>query len=146
MASPDDSIPYKLLVPQALIGLVDALSFMITSPSLVFYVLQSGGTYSQYGVILSVFSFSSFVFKPILGIWCDKSGTFRMPYLSSISVAALGGFIYFLASAFHGSLAISLIFIGRLLGGAGAGTFERVGHFSLVLICLTSVGSQRIKR
>jgi MFS family permease len=114
-------IPYELLAPQALIGLVDALSYMVTAPSLVFYVLQSGGTYGQYGMILSIYSFASFAFKPVLGYWSDKSGgKFRMPYLSSIFVAAFGGWLYFLASAFSGNAAILVIFFGRLLGGIGA--------------------------
>lgn len=87
---------------------------MVTSPSLVFYILQSGGTYKQYGITLAAFSFSS-LFKPVLGLWCDKSGgKFRAPYLtSSISVAALGGFVYFMASQFQGKTAIALIFMGR---------------------------------
>jgi MFS family permease len=81
----------------------------------------TAGTKEQYGIILSVFSFASFAFKPILGYWSDKSGgKFRKPYLLSIAVAALGGLIYFLAGAFTGRTAIGLIFLGRLLGGVGA--------------------------
>jgi len=89
----------------------------VVSPSLVFYVLESGGTLRSYGMLLSVFSFSSFVFKPVLGYWVDKTGQFCGPYLASILVAALGGLVYFLASLFTGSVAIGLIFTGRLMGG-----------------------------
>jgi hypothetical protein len=32
-----------LLAPQALVGLMDALSYMVTAPSIVFYVLQVSG-------------------------------------------------------------------------------------------------------
>lgn len=114
-------IDYRLLAPQALIGLVDAIAYMVISPSIVFYVLQVGGTYAQYGIILSVFSFSSFCFKPLLGYWSDMSGgKFRIPYLVSIFIATIGGFIYFLAGHFSGSTAVALIFLGRFLGGAGA--------------------------
>ena len=53
MAENDNSsVPYRLLLPQALVGLVDSISFMIIAPSLVFYVVQQGGTKEQYGIIL----------------------------------------------------------------------------------------------
>mmetsp|Transcript_18492 Transcript_18492/g.23812 ORF Transcript_18492/g.23812 Transcript_18492/m.23812 type:complete len:567 (+) Transcript_18492:189-1889(+) len=129
-------IDYRLLTPQILIGLVDAMSYMVVSPSIVFYILESGGTYEQYGIILSVFSFASFVFKPVLGYWCDASGgTYRKPYLTSIAIAIVGGMLYFCASIFVTTettegestassdgmtTAIVLIFLGRLLGGMGA--------------------------
>ena len=111
---------YRLLVPQCLVGLVDAISFMVVAPSIIFYVLAMGGSKEQYGLILSIFSFASFSFKPILGYWCDQSSCFRAPYLSSIAVAALGGGIYFLASAFSSSVALPLLAFSRFLGGMGA--------------------------
>lgn len=123
MANNSDAsnIDYSLLLPQCLVGLIDAVSFMVVAPSLVFYVRATGGSKEQYGAILSVFSFASFIFKPVLGYWCDKSGCkFRRPYLFSIVVAAIGGLVYFLASAFTGSVALTLIFVGRFLGGVGA--------------------------
>ncbi|GKY95224.1 hypothetical protein MPSEU_000485400 [Mayamaea pseudoterrestris] len=114
-------VPYKLLLPQALVGLVDSISFMIIAPSLIFYVLQQGGTKEQYGIILSAFSFSSFLLKPVLGMWSDRAGNkFRAPYLASIFVAMLGGALYLIASLWTGNVSITLILLGRLLGGAGA--------------------------
>jgi hypothetical protein len=47
-----DAVPYSLLLPQALVGLVDAISFMVIAPSLVFYVRNQGGSKEQYGIIL----------------------------------------------------------------------------------------------
>jgi MFS transporter, ceroid-lipofuscinosis neuronal protein 7 len=124
MASPpneNDSHHLILLIPQSLVIFIDSISFMVVAPSLVFYVRQMGGSKEQYGIILSVFSFASFLFKPILGYWCDESGgKFRRPYLSSIAVAAMGGIVYFLASACAGFPALALIFVGRFLGGIGA--------------------------
>jgi MFS family permease len=122
MANVDSSkIDYDLLLPQCLVGLIDAISFMVVAPSLVFYVRAMGGSKEQYGAILSIFSFASFSFKPVLGYWCDKSGCrFRSPYLFSIAIAAIGGLVYFLASAFTGSVALHLILLGRFLGGVGA--------------------------
>lgn len=37
------STDYSLLVPQALVGLVDSMSYMVVAPSIVFYVLAAGG-------------------------------------------------------------------------------------------------------
>ena len=45
--------PYYKLSPLALVGLTDAISYMVTAPSIVFYVLGNGGSYEAYGAILS---------------------------------------------------------------------------------------------
>jgi MFS transporter, ceroid-lipofuscinosis neuronal protein 7 len=112
---------FALLAPQCFVGLIDAVSFMVVAPSLSFYVSAMGGTKEAYGIILSVFSFASFMFKPMLGYWCDKSGCkFRLPYLFSIAVAAIGGLLYFFASSFTGSAALAMVFASRFLGGVGA--------------------------
>ena len=112
---------YRMLLPQALVGLIDSVSMMVVAPSIVFYVLSLGGTKEQYGIILSAFSFASFLFKPVLGYWCDRAGyKFRQPYLLSIVTAMLGGFLYFTASAYTGQKAIVLLFLSRFLGGLGA--------------------------
>ena len=49
----------KYLVALTIVGIVDAISYMLVTPSLVFYVLQNGGSQQQYGIIMSAFSFSS---------------------------------------------------------------------------------------
>jgi MFS family permease len=109
----------RFVLALSVVGLVDAISYMVVAPSIIFYVLQLGGTKEQYGVILSAFSFASFCTKPFLGSWCDRSG-FRIPYLFSLSLAALGGLLYLLASLFMGNTAIGFMLAGRLLGGVGA--------------------------
>jgi len=58
---------YLLLLPQAIVGLVDAISFMVVGPSVVFYVYGLGGTKEDYGIVLAAFSLASFLFKPVLG-------------------------------------------------------------------------------
>jgi ceroid-lipofuscinosis MFS transporter 7 len=75
----------------------------------------------MYGIILSSFSFSAFVFKPILGYWCDAKMCFREPYLTSLAVACVGGIVYFSAGAFPWSsnTSLALILLGRLMGGVG---------------------------
>ena len=106
-----------------LIMTIDAIAYMVITPSLVFYVLDCGGTYEQYGFALSIFSFASFLGKPILGAWVDASGNkFRVPYFVSISFAAFGGILYYLADSFKDtpSTAVAMIIAGRFLGGLGA--------------------------
>jgi hypothetical protein len=39
-AKDSTNVNYTLLAPQALVGLMDALSYMVTAPSIVFYVLE----------------------------------------------------------------------------------------------------------
>lgn len=74
----------------------------------------------MYGIILSSFSFSSFICKPLLGKWCDNHQCFKGPYKLSLGLAALGGLVYFLAAfAPKGNWSVSLILLGRLLGGVG---------------------------
>lgn len=110
----------KFAIGLGIVGLADAISYMIVAPSIIFYVLEKGGNNSQYGIILSSFSFASFCTKPFLGGWTDNHG-FRPPYFLSLSIAMVGGLVYFLASAFpNGMVAVSLIFLARLLSGVGA--------------------------
>jgi MFS family permease len=110
----------KYLVTLTIVGIVDAISYMLVTPSLVFYVLQNGGTQEQYGLIMSAFSFSSFCTKPLIGWWSDKQG-FRIPYIASVMIALLGGVVYVFASAFpKGSAAVNAVFAARLLSGCGA--------------------------
>lgn len=136
MAQDEESpqIPFRLLAPQAFVSFMASLSYMVTAPSLIFYVTGQGGSYEAYGVIMSIFSFSSFCFNPILGYWCDKSGgKFRAPYLSTLAISSLGGLVYFAASLVPpGYFAIGMILAGRFLGGMGAANqtlgFTYVAH------------------
>ena len=107
----------KYLVALSVVGLVDAISYMVVAPSIVFYVLQQGGTKEQYGIILSAFSFASFCTKPFLGAWSDRTG-FRIPYICSLGLSACGGLFYLLASLTI--IPVGMILTGRLLGGVGA--------------------------
>lgn len=110
----------KYLIALTVAGIVDAISYMVVTPSLVFYVLKNGGTKAQYGLIMSAFSFSSFCTKPVIG-WCSDKMGFRIPYFASLFVALLGGNVYFLASALpSGNTAVHAILAARLLGGCGA--------------------------
>ena len=89
------------LIALAYIQFVDSISVMVVLPSLVFYVKQVGGTINDYGIILSFFSLSSVISKPILGIWVDSrplGSKYKIPYYVSIIVGGiLGGILYFIA-------------------------------------------------
>jgi MFS transporter, ceroid-lipofuscinosis neuronal protein 7 len=117
------SAKHSALLALSLVSVVDSISYMVVTPSLIFYINQVNGTHAQYGFILSAFSLASLCAKPVLGTWVDwKGNQFRIPYLCSIVVALLGGFLYFYASAYaeHTNVAIALITAGRILGGLGA--------------------------
>lgn len=107
----------KYLIALSVVGLVDAVSYMVVAPSIIFYVLQQGGTKEQYGIILSAFSLASFSVKPFLGAWSDRMG-FRIPYMCSLAISACGGLFYLVASITP--TPVSIILVGRLLGGVGA--------------------------
>lgn len=107
----------KFAIPN--LGDEPQVSHMVVAPSIIFYVLENGGTKEQYGIILSAFSFASFCGKPFLGYWSDKRG-FRLPYLSTLSLAAVGGFLYLVAASYNERNAVLLILASRLLGGIGA--------------------------
>jgi len=103
----------------AILGLVDSISFMIVTPSLAFYISSLGGSQDFYGFVLSVYSFSSFCGKPVLGRWSDAYN-FQVPYMVSITLSVLGGFLYAIAPAFLNSkTALASVALGRILGGLG---------------------------
>jgi ceroid-lipofuscinosis MFS transporter 7 len=120
----------KQLLALTVIGLVDAISYMVVTPSLIFYILKCGGNLKQYGLILSLFSFASFAAKPFLGYWVDVSGNkFRTPYFVSTFFGIIGGLAYFLANHFNGFpfVSVGLIALGRILGGVAAAN-QAIGY------------------
>lgn len=109
----------KFLLALSSVGLVDSISYMVVAPSIIFYILENGGTKEQYGLIMSAFSFSSFCAKPFVGRLSDVYG-FRLPYTISLGTSCLGGFLYLIANAFQEQHTVMIILISRLLGGVGA--------------------------
>lgn len=99
--------------------LVETLSMTMVVPSLLFYVMQNGGSKDHYGLIMSSFMFASFCVNPFLGTWSESRG-FRSPFLLSQLLNVLGGLTYAIASAFSkGYPALVVILMGRLLAGVG---------------------------
>jgi MFS family permease len=102
----------------ATLSLADSTSFMIVMPSLAFYINSLGGSQDFYGLVLAIYSFTSFCGKPILGRWSDAYN-FQAPYMVSITLSVLGGFMYAIAPAFDSKTALAAVALGRIFGGLG---------------------------
>jgi Major Facilitator Superfamily len=134
-------IPYGLLALLFFASFVDAMSMMLVPASLFFYVIEQGGSYESYGIVLSAFSLSSFSLKLVFGIWSDKTGgKVRKQYLTAFGLAALGGVVYFLASCTNrpGQVSVALIFLARFLAGCGS------AHITLGYTYFARVLSKRL--
>lgn len=103
----------------AILGLADSISFMIVMPSLSFYVASLNGSQDFYGTILALYSFMSFLGKPLLGRWSDMSN-FQTPYMVSITLSVIGGLLYSIAPVFANSTSgLTVLALSRILGGLG---------------------------
>lgn len=107
----------KYTIALSICGLTDAFVWMIVAPSILFYVLQCGGTIEQYGYALSAFSFSNFIFTFFMGSWSDNTG-FRKLFIGSFLVSIIGGALYTAAYQF-GDYAVFIIILSRVLTGIG---------------------------
>ncbi|KAL7542461.1 hypothetical protein ACHAXR_012314 [Thalassiosira sp. AJA248-18] len=113
------------VIALATLSLADSISFMIVTPSLAFYVTSLGGSQDFYGFVLAVYSFTSFLGKPVLGRWsmigCHSDAyNFQVPYMVSITLSVLGGLFYAIAPAFDDNqTALASVALGRILGGLG---------------------------
>lgn len=125
-------IPKKaFILPFSIINALGSVTNIVLGPSLVFYVLENGGTKEDYGVVLGAYSLASFAAKPFIGLFSDRVG-FRIVYFVTLAIAALGGLVYFAAGAFDGMVAIGLICMGRLLNGLGLGAAVQALDFAYI--------------
>ncbi|KAL7552906.1 hypothetical protein ACHAWF_016158 [Thalassiosira exigua] len=104
-----------------LINVVDSIINAVVGPSLIFYILESGGTYDLYGMLTSVFFLAHMLMTPVYGHWVDTNGNkYKLPYSSSFAFGIGGSIVYVLAAAApKGTWAMSMIFFGRILTGLG---------------------------
>jgi len=103
----------------AVLALADSVSFMVVMPSLSFYVDSLQGSQDFYGLVLALYSFFSFIGKPILGRWSDVSN-FQTPYMASISLSVLGSILYTIAPVFSSAqTGLLVLALGRIVGGCG---------------------------
>ncbi|EJK55568.1 hypothetical protein THAOC_24691 [Thalassiosira oceanica] len=103
----------------AVLALADSVSFMVVMPSLSFYVDSLQGSQDFYGLVLALYSFFSFIGKPILGRWSDVSN-FQTPYMASISLSVLGSILYTIAPVFSSAqTGLLVLALARIVGGLG---------------------------
>lgn len=89
---------------------IDLISFGIVIPLLPLYAQQFGASGAMIGLLLSAFSFMTFIGMPVLGRWSDRFG--RRPVLL---LSILGSVVaYVLFSMAHD---LSLLFLSRILAG-----------------------------
>ena len=107
------------MIALAVLALADSISFMIVMPSLSFYIDSLQGSQDFYGLVLALYSFCSFLGKPVLGRWSDVSN-FSTPYMASISLSVLGSILYTIAPVFSSAkTGLWALALGRILGGLG---------------------------
>ncbi len=89
---------------------IDLISFGIVIPLLPFYGQRFGATGMEIGLLVSVFSFVTFIFMPVLGSLSDQYG--RRPVLLVSMLISTAAYILF---AFAGSL--WMLFLSRFMAG-----------------------------
>jgi MFS family permease len=97
------------------ISLVDMIGFAIVLPLLPFYALKLRATPSEVGFIIAAFSIAQIVSAPVWGRVSDRYG--RRPALLIGLLASAGAYIVFGVAD-----ALWLLFLSRLVQGAGGGT------------------------
>jgi len=91
----------RVLVLLSVLCFFEMVGYMAITPSLIFYVEDLGGTHTQYGLILSACSLSSFCCMSLYASWVDSNGNqYRLPFLVGNTLLVLGNLLYFLAIKF----------------------------------------------
>lgn len=97
--------------------MVTVIGFGIVIPVLPFYVTEFGASPSTITFMFASFSLVSFLSSPFLGDLSDRIG--RRPVLiGAISMTAIGWVV------FAGANSVALLFLGRMIDGAGAGSLS----------------------
>jgi MFS family permease len=97
--------------------LVTVIGFGIVIPVLPFYVTEFGASPSTITFMFASFSLVSFLAAPFLGDLSDRIG--RRPVLiGAITLTAVGWVV------FAGAGSIPMLFLGRMIDGAGAGSLS----------------------
>ena len=94
---------------------VDMLGLVMVLPLLPFYATKLGGSATMVGMLIAAFSLAQLASAPLWGSFSDRYG--RRPALLAGLVLSAVAYVIF---AFAGS--ISMLFISRLVQGAGGGT------------------------
>jgi multidrug resistance protein len=97
------------------ISLVDMIGFAIVLPLLPFYALKLRATPSEIGLIIAAFSIAQILSAPLWGRVSDRYGR-RPALLIGLLASAVAYVVFGLADS------IWLLFLSRLVQGAGGGT------------------------
>lgn len=96
---------------------VTVIGFSIVIPVLPFYVTEFGASAATITFMFASFSLVSFVCSPFLGDLSDRIG--RRPVLIGAIITTAVGWV-----VFAGANSVPLLFLGRMIDGAGAGSLS----------------------
>jgi multidrug resistance protein len=115
--SDDSNQPTDLKRLSVLIGvnLVDMLGLMLVLPILPFYASDLGATPEVIGQLIAAFAIAQLVAAPFWGRLSDRYGR-RPALVIGLTASAIAYFVFAFASS------IWLLFVSRLIQGAGGGT------------------------
>jgi multidrug resistance protein len=94
---------------------IDMIGFAIVLPLMPFYALKFNATPEQIGLLVASFSIAQLLFSPFWGRFSDRYGR-RPALLIGLSASAIAYVVF----AFSGAL--WLLFLSRVIQGAGGGT------------------------
>src|SRR6202035_3108176 len=94
---------------------IDMIGFLMVLPLLPFYAVKLGPTASTVGALVSAFAFAQLAISPVWGRLSDRYGR-RPMILAGLFASAVAYVVFGLANA------IWLLFVSRLVQGAGGGT------------------------
>ncbi len=106
---------FRRLAVLIAVNFVDMIGFMIVLPLLPFYALKLNATAETVGQLIAAFSIAQLVAAPLWGRMSDRYGR-RPALLIGLSASAVAYVVFGFASS------IWLLFLSRLVQGAGGGT------------------------
>jgi multidrug resistance protein len=106
---------FRRLAVLIAVNFVDMIGFMIVLPLLPFYALKLNATPETVGQLIAAFSIAQLVAAPLWGRMSDRYGR-RPALLIGLSASAVAYVVFGFASS------IWLLFLSRLVQGAGGGT------------------------
>jgi multidrug resistance protein len=106
---------FRRLAVLIAVNFVDMIGFMIVLPLLPFYALKLNATAETVGQLIAAFSIAQLVAAPLWGRMSDRYGR-RPALLIGLSASAVAYVVFGFATS------IWLLFLSRLVQGAGGGT------------------------
>lgn len=113
------------LGPLMATAFVDMLGFLIVLPLLPFYAMRLGAGPTAVGAMVSAFALAQLVAAPFWGRWSDRHGR-RGAVLGGLLLSGLSHLLFAFTCSQWGaekmgtSLLLAVLFVSRLLQGAGA--------------------------